>query len=392
MPIVSPLKSDPAMVLRPSAADQYLKQLAFAILCWSGVVVLESSQVFVSDAARGHILPSTHYLAWAIFNWFVLALLTPLIYELGRRYPITGPSWARHIFFPHAIACLVCIVAQTIGRGIAGWLYTLNHESPASPVGLAIEWMDRRGMLGFIAYWIIVLAAGFANLREEMRRRELHQAQLETRLASAELEKLRMQIQPHFLFNTLQAAITLVQEDPQAAEDVLLRLSGLLRISLDQMDTNEIPLARELEFLDLYIGIQQRRFGERLSVDIHADPATLNLLVPTLILQPLVENAIRHGIGKHKGEDCIEIFASQQGGGLQIEVWNTNSIVDETSERLFQRGVGLRNTRARLEHLYGPAASLIFRPLARGGAAAIIFVPMRPSPQIELRPTAEAVL
>ena len=108
-----------------------------------------------------------------------------------------------------------------------------------------------------------------------------------------------------------------------------MRLSGLLRISLDQMDSNEILFARELEFLDLYIGIQRRRFSERLSVEIHADPATLDLLVPTLILQPLVENAIRHGIGKHKGADCIEVFANQQHGGLQIEVWNSNSVVSE---------------------------------------------------------------
>jgi sensor histidine kinase YesM len=102
--------------------------------------------------------------------------------------------------------------------------------------------------------------------------------------------------------------------------------------------------------------------------------------LPPLILQPLVENAIRHGIGKHKGDDQIGIFARQQDGGLQVEVWNSNSVVDDVTERLFERGVGLRNTRARLEHVYGPAASLLFRPLARGGAVAIIFVPALPKP------------
>jgi sensor histidine kinase YesM len=392
MPLLSPLESNPARSWRPPASHQYLGQLPFAIVCWSGVVALETSYVFVSDAAGGNILPATHYLVWASFNWFALALLTPLIYGLGRQYPITGANWARYIFFPHALACLGCLITQAVCRGVAGRIYTLTHELPASAVTLAAAWIEDRGTLALIAYWLIVIMAGFAQLREEARQRELRQAQLETRLASAELEKLRMQIQPHFLFNTLQAAITLVQEDPAAAEDVLLRLSGLLRISLDQMDSNEIPLARELEFLDLYIGIQQRRFGERLSVEIHADPATLGLLVPTLILQPLVENAICHGIGKHKGEDCIEVFANQQRGGLQIEVWNSKSVVDEASERLFQRGVGLRNTKARLEHLYGPAASLIFRPLARGGAAAIIFMPARSSRQTEAHSATEAVL
>ena len=225
-----------------------------------------------------------------------------------------------------------------------------------------------------------------------MRQRELRQAQLETRLASAELEKLRMQIHPHFLFNTLQAAITLVQEDPRAAEDVLLRLSQLLRISLDQMETNEIPLVRELEFLDLYSGIQRQRFGDRLSVEIHAEPDTVNLLVPPLILQPLVENAIRHGIGKHKGDDCIEIFARKEGAGLHIEVWNANSVVEEESEKLFLRGVGLRNTRARLEQLYGANGQLIFRSLARRGAVVLISMPARASAHAAPQPAVEAFL
>jgi two-component system LytT family sensor kinase len=392
MPILWPPESIPARYWRSPASHQYLGQLPFAIVCWSSVAALESSYVFVFDAAGGNILPATHYLVWASFNWFALALLTPLIYDLGRRYPITGANGARYIFFPHTFACLGCMIMQAVCRGMAGWLYTLTHELPASAATLAAAWIEDRSAPAFIAYWAIVLTAGLAQLREEARQRELHQAQLETRLASAELEKLRMQIQPHFLFNTLQAAITLVQEDPPAAEDVLLRLSGLLRISLDQMDSNEISFARELEFLDLYIGIQRRRFGERFSVEIHAGPTTLGLLVPTLILQPLVENAIRHGIGKHKGEDCIEIIANRQRGGLQIEVWNSNSVVDETSERLFQRGVGLRNTKARLEHLYGPAASLIFRPLARGGAAAIIFMPARSSPQTETHSATEAAV
>jgi LytS/YehU family sensor histidine kinase len=195
-------------------------------------------------------------------------------------------------------------------------------------------------------------------------------------VASADLERLRIQLQPHFLFNTLQAAITLVQQDPQAAEDVLLRLSQLLRVALDEMEANEIPLSRELEILDLYVGIQRRRFGERLVVEVHADAAVLDYQVPPLILQPLVENAIRHGIGKHKGQDCIEIFARQHENDLQIEVWNRNSVVQEPSTQPARRGVGLRNTRARLEHSYGPAASLIFRPLAPGGAVAIIVIPL----------------
>jgi two-component system, LytTR family, sensor kinase len=274
------------------------------------------------------------------------------------------------------LACFVCLQVQAFARGLAGSLYTIHHELSASPMFLARGWIGDRGLLCFIAYWGIVLAAGWAQVRDERRRREVRQANAEASFASADLERLRIQIQPHFLFNTLQAAITLVQEDPRAAEDVLLRLSELLRVALDEMEAYEIPLSRELEILDLYVGIQQRRFGERLTVQVHADATTLAIAVPPLILQPLVENAIHHGIGKHKGQDCIEVFATRQDTGLQIEVWNGNSTVEESGKPLVQRGVGLRNTRSRLEHSYGPGASLILRPLARGGAVAIIFIPL----------------
>jgi two-component system, LytTR family, sensor kinase len=389
MPFVSSLHVDQTTSSRPAETRHYRRQVMYSVACWTGIIILESSQVCVSDVAEGRVFQFIHYLAWATFNWFAFALFTPLIYELGRRYPVAGSNWAARIVFPHLIACLACLLTQATCRGVSGWLYTITHETLASPTSLAAEWIEKRGMLGFIAYWLIVVIAGFAQLREEVRQREIHRVELETRLASSELEKLRMQIQPHFLFNTLQAAVTLVQVDPRAAEDVLLRLSQLLRISLDQMDADEIPLARELELLDLYIGIQRRRFGERLSVAIHSDSALLNLPVPPLILQPLVENAIRHGIEKHKGPDCIEIFARQQDHELQIEVWNTNSIVDQTSASLFQRGVGLRNTKARLEQLYGPTASFILRPLARGGAAAIIVIPARVVSRAKLDSPAE---
>jgi sensor histidine kinase YesM len=157
------------------------------------------------------------------------------------------------------------------------------------------------------------------------------------------------------------------------------------------MESNEIPLARELEFLDLYTGIQQARFGDRLAVEVHAEPDTLNLLIPPLILQPLVENAIRHGIGKHKGNDRVEIFAHKKDGGLQIEVWNANSEAEEESEKLFLRGVGLRNTRARLEQLYGTKGQLIFRSLARGGVVVLISVPARENEPMISQPLAEAI-
>jgi len=371
-------------MLSPQSTNRqrYLRQLALSVLCWSGVIALEASQVFAADASLVRSMPVLHYIIWPVLNWFVMVLLTPLIFQLGERYPVVGPNWSRHIFYPHAIACAGCLFVQGRARGLAGWLYTRHHELPASPSALTSEWWEIRGIVCVFAYVAIVVAAGLFQRREQSRQREVHKAHVEASVASADLERLRIQIQPHFLFNTLQAAITLVQQDPQAAEDVLLRLSELLRVALDEMEANEIPLSRELEILDLYVGIQRRRFGDRLAVEVHADAAVLNYSVPPLILQPLVENAIHHGIGKRKGQDCIEIFARQQGNDLQIEVWNRNSIVEEQSAPQGRRGVGLRNTRARLEHSYGPGASLIFRSLAPGGAVAIIVIPVNPTRQV----------
>jgi hypothetical protein len=375
----SPKFSGTVLIPVLTVRQRYLRQLAFSIICWSGVILLEASTVFAADVPFGRHLPTAHYIAWAAFNWFLLIPLTPLIYQLGERYPIVGPKWATNLIERHALVCLGCLAAQALARGCAGWIYTRHHDLPAAFIALVGEWVGMRGIFGAMAYFTIVFVAGRTQLRDQARQREVHRAHVEASVASADLERLRIQLQPHFLFNTLQAAITLVQQDPPAAEDVLLRLSQLLRVALDEMEANEIPLSRELEILDLYVGIQKRRFGERLAVEIHADAAVLNCSVPPLILQPLVENAIHHGIGKRKGQDCIEIFARQHENDLQIEVWNRNSMVEEASAPLDRRGVGLRNTRARLEHSYGPGSSLIFRPLSPGGAVAIIVIPLRPN-------------
>jgi two-component system, LytTR family, sensor kinase len=359
---------------------EYMSQLPVAMSWWTAMVFLEAAQVLLFDARRGYILPLTHYFVWPAFEWYSWALLTPLILAVARRYPITKSNWVQRILFPHALMAVACICLQAVLRGVVGSIYSV-FETPASPFALMRESFDKRGLENITAYCLVVATAAYLHLREEVRLRQVRQAQLEARLASAKLEMLRMQLQPHFLFNTLQAAITLVQEDPRAAEDMLLRLSQLLRITLDEVGNHQIPLSREFDLLDLYVGIQRVRFSERLTVEIHAAPNTLDSLVPTLLLQPLVENAIRHGIGKHKGDDVIEINARLANGGIELEVWNRNSVVDDTTERLLLRGVGLRNTKARLEQLYGPTSTLILRSLGNRGAVVLIFIPARFGPE-----------
>jgi LytS/YehU family sensor histidine kinase len=224
---------------------------------------------------------------------------------------------------------------------------------------------------------VIVGAAQFYRTYDQARRRQLHAAQLEARLAESQLEVLRVQLQPHFLFNTLQAATMLIHDDPSGAEDMLLRLSQLLRVSLDQFQVAEVSMAREIEFLEHYVGIQQHRFGDRLRFDIRIDQDVLTCAVPSLVLQPLVENAVRHGIGRHKESDVVTVQGFQGKDRLLLEVTNRTGRLEDEPKRLLNRGLGLANTKARLEQLYGQQQSLELRNLQPSGVGVVLSIPLR---------------
>jgi two-component system, LytTR family, sensor kinase len=231
--------------------------------------------------------------------------------------------------------------------------------------------------ISLLAYWTLVGAAHFYRMYDQARRRQLQAAQLEARLAEAQLEVLRMQLQPHFLFNTLQAVATLVHDDPEGAEDIVFRLGELLRVSLDKLHVQEITLRREIELLEHYIRIQQRRFGARLRFELQIDPRVFDYAVPTLILQPLAENAVRHGVGKHKGTDVVTIHAFQNQDRLCLEVSNLTGVLGDAPERLFSRGVGLSNTQRRLEQLYAQSQSLDLFNLKPKGVCVRLSIPAR---------------
>jgi two-component system LytT family sensor kinase len=168
----------------------------------------------------------------------------------------------------------------------------------------------------------------------------------------------------------------LIYDDPQGAEEILLSLGELLRISLGALQQQEITLSQEIEFLNHYTAIQRRRFGDRLRFDIQIAASLDACALPSLVLQPLVENAIRHGIGKHKEPDVVSVLAFPSEERLCLEVRNVTSVLDEEPERLFSRGVGLANTRARFEQLYGSRQSFEIRPLQPRGVVVLISIPL----------------
>ncbi|MGH9935785.1 MAG: sensor histidine kinase, partial [Blastocatellia bacterium] len=204
---------------------------------------------------------------------------------------------------------------------------------------------------------------------------ELKAAQLEASLTQAQLDALRMQIHPHFLFNTLNTVSVLMRNDAEAANRVLVRLSELLRLTLDKAGRHQAPLQEELEFLDLYLEIERTRFQDRLSVRTDIDPATLDALAPTLILQPLVENAIRHGIAPYVKQGLIEIRARRQGRQLELQVRDSGPGLSNFRRTATAQGIGLANTRSRLEQLYRGEHQFTLDDATGGGLLVTIRLP-----------------
>jgi two-component sensor histidine kinase len=217
-----------------------------------------------------------------------------------------------------------------------------------------------RASLDILVYWSLLSVCQTIISFRRVQERERREAALEARLTRSKLQSLRMQINPHFLFNTLNAISTLVYVNPRAADEMIADLSELLRSSLDSANEQEITLARELEFIRHYIGIEKKRFGDRLVVEERIAPEVMNVMVPALILQPLVENAIRHGIEPQRAPGTVTVEASREGRDILLRVIDngrglTPNRRDEGSER---GGIGLANARARLRELYGANQSL----------------------------------
>jgi LytS/YehU family sensor histidine kinase len=233
-----------------------------------------------------------------------------------------------------------------------------------------------------MTYWAIAGLSHAVLYYRESRERALRAAQLETKLIEAQMRTLQQQLQPHFLFNTLHAISALMHRDVEAADRTLIRLSDLLRMTLENLGAQQVPLKTELDFLTKYLEIEQTRFADRLRVDFDVQPEALDVLVPTLLVQPLVENAIKHGIAKKKGPGHIAINAHAAHGKLCIEVRDDGVGLSDTALDALQKGIGVSTTRARLQHQYGADYRFEFHRLPQG-LAVIVAVPWRtPVPPI----------
>jgi hypothetical protein len=306
-------------------------------------------------------------------TWLYWAPLTPAIAALGRRFPLAGPGWPRrlpvHLVAATAAALLHGVVMAATVRLV--WP-PMGAERPLLVV--AQQYVLSRVQYELLVYGAIAAAAYGVDLYRRWREREVAAARLEAQLAGAQLQALRMQLHPHFLFNTLHAISVLIREDPAAAVRTVTLLGDLLRQTLASADAHEIPLRRELELLRLYLEIERTRFPDRLAVAIDVPDELLDVRVPHFILQPLVENAVRYGIARHAGPGRIEIRAARRGDAVAIEVWNDGSALPAPRMR---DGIGLATTRGRLERLYGARGAFELAEQASGVVARLLVPGLR---------------
>ncbi len=313
-------------------------------------------------------------LALNLAYWYVPAALTSLIFRLAHHFPLDSDRWMRTVG-AHVVSAGAFSVIH-----VAGMMGTRAILWPNMIVPKNVRWTTfvQRIYLtnldwALMTYSAIVGLAYALSYYRESQARALNSAQLETRLAEARLRTLEAELHPHFLFNTLHAISTLLHTQPDAADRMISRLSDLLRITFARSGAARVTLQEELEFLQKYLEIEQTRFQDRLTVAFEIDPETLDAEVPRLILQPLVENAIKHGVAPHTGPGTIQIAARRRGDLLCLEVHDNGAGLSVGARAKLQGGVGLSNTRDRLECLYGAAHALEFSDGGEGLTVAMRF-------------------
>jgi two-component sensor histidine kinase len=301
-------------------------------------------------------------------TWYASILSAPLFIWLSRRLPFDRQRWRLSLAVHLAvIAALVAITAML--------QYRLNYAGAGGAP--ALGWYLRAALLtGSLPFVTVAAAAHALEARLRAMDREVDTARVRGQLAEARLEALTAQLQPHFLFNTLQAITTLIARDPPAAEKMVASLSDLLREVLRRGERREVALGEELRVLESYLDITRRRFGDRLTVRITADESASRALVPFFVLQPLVENALHHGVGSRAGPALIHIHAARDGEWVRLIVTDDGPGAESPE---IKRGIGLTNTKARLEELYGDRHVFEPGPRAGGGFEVRIGIPYRES-------------
>jgi two-component system, LytTR family, sensor kinase len=322
--------------------------------------------------------PKSHFkfldhMRWAMEVWYTRAIISPMALWIAMTIRIRSKRKLGSISVHLACSLLIDMLVLL---ELAGVRHALEPRHPAFWGEFKYAASDHV-VFNFLVYWTLVGFMHVWHYSRDSRQEALQRVRLSKELAETQLTMLKAQLQPHFLFNALHSIGTLVHEDPNAAENMLLCVGQLLRTFLEDKQSDEVTLRKELATLEYHLEVERIRFGDRLTIHTAVDAATLDCAVPHLILQPLVENAIRYGIGKHPGPDEVRILARRAGESLQLEVWNSNSVLEYTSEVAMSRGIGLSNSRLRLSALYPDQCSLRIANVEPCGVSATVTIPFR---------------
>ncbi|MGH9968545.1 MAG: sensor histidine kinase [Pyrinomonadaceae bacterium] len=311
-------------------------------------------------------------MTWA----YLWALATPLVLWATARLPIERNNWVRNSLLHLPIGIVLSVIVTSIGH-VAIWLnwgWKLGKPFSFERMGRFVVGNFSEG-IGM--YMLIALTSYAFSYYRRYRESQVRTFQLEAQLSQAQLHALKMQLHPHFLFNTLHSISALLSKDTESARKMITRLGDFLRLTLENSGTQEVTLQQEIEFLSCYLEIERVRFQDRLVTRMDVAQQTLDAKVPNLILQPIVENAIRHGIAPRSTPGLIEIEAKQRNGTLRIQVRDNGPglPLHRTSENLFQKGLGLSNTETRLERLYGSAHVFDLSNNPQGGLVVTMEIP-----------------
>ena len=348
---------------------------------WTLVGFFFASQLALQNQLSTDPISFWRILSWQLFSGYVWFALSPLILWLGEKFPFDGGRWT--ISIPvHLVASFVIAVVQlAIDAFVLPKLGYLRRYQSASFFETYKVFLLVNLHFSVAIYWgVLAIHQGIKYYRK-YRERELTTSQLAARLAQSRLQVLKMQLHPHFLFNTLNAISELIYKDPESADRMITNLSDLLRMSFENLEVQEISLRQELEFLQKYLEIEQMRFHDRLKVEMQIAPDTLEASVPNMVLQPLVENAIKHGIAPRSSGGKIDIEATRSNGDLKISVMDKGLGVPFGDLENLADGVGLSNTKRRLKHLYGEAHKFALGIPGNSGLRVDLTIPFKPFEQ-----------
>ncbi len=345
---------------------------------WSAVGLFDATQnVFVMRAEGMHHNWGRLFLCLLI-GWLPWALATPTVLRLGRRYPPVQwkplSTWIRHLAACLAIGLIFSAWTAALEKLMNPWA---KVPGPGSFPHLLSQTFYNGLLSTFFLYTAILLVGRMLDSRERLALQQTETARLNEQLSKAQLSALRRQIEPHFLFNTLNSIAGLIREKRNdAAVSMIVELSDFMRRVLEDSNRQQVPLGEELEFAQKYLEIQKVRFVERLQCSVNVPSELLLAQVPTLILQPMVENAIKHGIAKRAQGGAVRILASRSNGMLTLSVYNDGPSLPANVEKIHS-GIGISNMRTRLQSLYGDAFQLDMHNQGLSGVEVSVSVPFK---------------